>query len=149
MEDRKIPLVALLEVEGKTLPVKNWSENGCTLDSIPKELEEKRWNVGNFIVPFEGFDLIIKEVRIELEKSNSGLNCKFQHLSPEQRNTLKAIIELYYRGDIFSLENLFNAIKKGKINFKKTESKRNNFLLPFVLGLTSGITIAYLLLKLL
>lgn len=105
MEEKKIPLVAFMEVDEKRIPVKSWSESGCTPVFLPEDLKEKRWTVGNFIVPFEGFDLTIKELRIEIENNKETTpRCKFKHLTSEQEETLKAIVDMYYRGEIFSIK---------------------------------------------
>lgn len=148
MKGKNIPLVAFLEVDGKRFPVKSWSENGCTLKVVPEELIEKPWNIGNLIVPFEGFDLVIKDIRLEIEK-NSELKCHFRHLPVEQENALKSIINLYRLGEIFSIENLFNALKSEKVKAKKEENKRGSFFLPLILGIILGILTTYFILKVL
>lgn len=149
MKEKNIPLVAFIEVEGKKLPVKNWSEKGCTLNSFPEELKAKPWNIGNFIIPFEGFDLVIRDIRLEIEEDPSGVKCHFRYLPYEQENTLKSVINMYHMGQIFSIENLFNVIRKEKTKVGKTEEKKGNPLLPLITGIVLGILITYFIFKVL
>ncbi len=148
MKEKNIPLVAFLEVDGKRFPVKSWSENGCTLKVASEELKEKPWNIGNLIVPFEGFDLVIKDIRLEIEE-DSELKCHFRHLPVEQENALKSIINLYRLGEIFSIENLFNALRSERVKAKKGEDKRGSFFLPLIVGIMLGILTTYFILKVL
>lgn len=150
MEEKKIPLVAFMEVDEKRIPVKSWSESGCTPVFLPEDLKEKRWTVGNFIVPFEGFDLTIKELRIEIENNKETTpRCNFKHLTSEQEETLKAIVDMYYRGEIFSIKNLFNALKREKVKAQGKEEKKKSFLFPLITGIILGILTAYFIFKVL
>jgi len=82
-----------------------------------------------------------------MEEDPSGLRCHFRYLPPEQENTIKSVINLYNMGQIFPIENLFNALKKEKTRLekrRKKEGKRRSFLLPFVIGIITGTLVIYL-----
>jgi len=59
-----------------------------------------------------------------MEEDPSGLRYHFRYLPPEQENTIKSVINLYNMGQIFPIENLFNALKKEKTRLKKRREKK-------------------------
>ncbi|TCK06336.1 HlyD family efflux transporter periplasmic adaptor subunit [Phorcysia thermohydrogeniphila] len=108
----KIP--AFVEVDGKKYRLKDWSIGGCAIFDLPEEYLEKKWAVGNFVIPFDTFDAVIKDVKFEfLRKNPDGtIGCRFANLRPDQISLLQDVIEAFLEGVIVTLDGLINIIRR-------------------------------------
>ncbi len=108
----KIP--AFIEIDGNRYKVKDWSIEGCAIEGLPDEYLEKKWAKGDFIVPFDTFDAVIKGVSVEFLRKNAGgdVGCRFTELRADHIALLQNIIESYLEGTIINVNELINTIKR-------------------------------------
>jgi len=106
---------AYIEIDGKRYKLKDWSIGGCAIIGLPEEYLEKKWAVGNLIVPFDTFDTVIKNVKLEfLRKNPDGtIGCRFTDLRPDQISLMQDIIEAYLEGSIEpSVDEFINTVRR-------------------------------------
>ncbi|ADU96761.1 HlyD family efflux transporter periplasmic adaptor subunit [Thermovibrio ammonificans] len=106
---------AYIEIDGKRYKLKDWSIGGCAIIGLPEEYLQKRWATGNLIVPFDTFDTVIKNIKLEfLRKNPDGtIGCRFTELRPDQISLMQDIIEAYLEGSIEpSVDEFINTIKR-------------------------------------
>ncbi len=107
----KIP--AYIEIEGKRYKLEDWSVAGCGIIDLPEEIRTLKWAKVNFICPFDVFETIIKDIKVEfLYRKGNTTGCRFTDLKPEQLSLLQDIIEAYLEGSIESIDNFINVIKR-------------------------------------
>lgn len=145
----KIP--AYVEIDGKRYKVRDWSIGGCAIIGLPDEYLEKKWAKANFIIPFDTFDVVIKDIKLEFIRKypDGAVGCRFTEIKPEQVALLQDIIEAYLEGSIVSLDEFINVVKREDLRaaleanrpLPKQENKRLELLRKiFILGLFSFIT---------
>jgi len=108
----KIP--AFVEIDGERYRLKDWSIGGCAIFDLPEKYLEKKWAIGNFIIPFDTFDAVVKDVKFEfLRKNPDGtIGCRFADLRPDQVSLLQDVIEAFLEGVIVTLDGLINIIRR-------------------------------------
>jgi len=108
----KIP--AYIEIDGKRYKLNDWSIGGCAIADLPDEYFEKKWSVGNLIVPFDTFETVIKDIKLEFlhRRPDGSVGCRFTELRPEQLSLMQDIIEAYLEGNIVTLDEFINVIKR-------------------------------------
>ncbi len=121
----KIP--AYIEIDGKRYKLKDWSLGGCAIIDLPEKYLERKWGTGNLIVPFDTFDAVIKDLKLEfLRKNPDGtVGCRFTELRPEQISLMQDIIEAYLEGSIVSLDEFINVIKREDLREALEKSRPN------------------------
>ena len=145
----KIP--AYVEIDGKRYKVRDWSIGGCAIIGLPDEYLEKKWVKANFIIPFDTFDVVIKDIKLEFIRKypDGSIGCRFTEIKPEQVALLQDIIEAYLEGSIVSLDEFINVVKREDLRaaleanrpLPKKENKRIELIRKvFILGLFSFIT---------
>jgi len=119
----KIP--AFVEIEGKKYRLKDWSIGGCAIIDLPEKYLERRWSSGNFIIPFDSFDAVVKDIRLEfLRKNPDGtIGCRFASLRPDQISLLQDVIEAFLEGTVVTLDGLVNVIRREDLR-EALEAKR-------------------------
>jgi len=105
---------AYLEIDGKKYKVRDWSLGGCAVEGLEDEIYEKGWVKGNFIIPFDTFDVSVKDINLEfVRKGPDGVvGCRFSELNPDQIALLQDVIEAYLDGSIITLDEFINVIKR-------------------------------------
>ncbi len=105
---------ACVEIDGKRFRIKDWSIEGCAIVDLPDEYFEQGWATGNFIVPFDTFDAVIKDIHIEFLRKNTdgSVGCRFTDLRPEQISLMQDVIEAYLEGTILTIDELINVVKR-------------------------------------
>ena len=108
----KIP--AYIEIDGKRYKLNDWSIGGCAIAGLPDEYLERKWTVGNFVVPFDTFETIIKDVKLEFlhRRPDGSVGCRFTELRPEQLSLMQDIIEAYLEGSIVTVDEFINVVKR-------------------------------------
>ena len=119
----KIP--AFVEIEGKRYRLKDWSIGGCAIIGLPEEYLERRWSNGNFVIPFDSFDAVVKDIKLEfLRKNPDGtIGCRFASLRPDQISLLQDVIEAFLEGTVVTLDGLVNVIRREDLR-EALEAKR-------------------------
>lgn len=105
---------AYIEIDGKRYKLKDWSLGGCAIYDLPDEYFEKRWAVGNLIIPFDTFEVIVKDLKLEFLRRNPDgtVGCRFTELNPEQISLMQDVIEAYLEGSIVSLDEFINVVRR-------------------------------------
>jgi len=150
---------AYVEIDGKRYKLKDWSVAGCAVRDLPEEYLSKRWAEVNLIFPFDTFDAVIKNIKLEFLRKNpdGSIGCRFSDLNPAQTSLLQDIIESYLEGDIIPLDDFINTIKREDLREAiekyrpkpperrgKEETIRRIFILS-LLSFTVIVLIAFLL----
>jgi len=105
---------AWIEIEGKRYRLRDWSLGGCAIEDPSEELFSRTHAQGNFICPFEEFEVVIKDLNLQfLEKRGNILAARFENLRPEQISLFQEIINAYLEGAIEVLpEQFINVIRR-------------------------------------
>jgi alginate biosynthesis protein Alg44 len=108
----KIP--AYIEIDGKRYKLNDWSVGGCAIADLPDEYLDRKWASGNLIVPFDTFETVIKDIKLEFlhRRPDGSVGCRFTELKPEQISLMQDIIEAYLEGNIVTLDEFINVIKR-------------------------------------
>ncbi|WP_457678117.1 efflux RND transporter periplasmic adaptor subunit [Thermovibrio sp.] len=117
---------AYVEIDGKRYKLKDWSLGGCAIIGLPDEYLERKWGTGNLIFPFDTFETVIKDVKLEFLRRNPDgtVGCRFSDLLPEQVSLLQDIIEAYLQGEIVPLNDFINAIKREDLRESLQQRKK-------------------------
>ncbi len=106
---------AWIEIDGKRYKLQDWSLGGCAIEDPSEELLSRTYARGNFICPFEEFEVVIKDLNLQFLEKRQGniLAARFENLTPEQIALFKEIINAYLEGAIEVLpEQFINAIRR-------------------------------------
>lgn len=105
---------AYVEIDGKRYKLKDWSVAGCAVTGLPEDYFSKKWTKANLVFPFDTFDAVIKNIKLEFIRRNpdGSIGCRFSDLNPAQVSLLQDIIESYLEGDIITLDDFINVIKR-------------------------------------
>ncbi len=105
---------AYVEIDGKRYKLKDWSVAGCAVRDLPEDYFSKKWTKANLVFPFDTFDAVIKNIKLEFLRKNpdGSIGCRFSDLNPAQISLLQDIIESYLEGDIITLDDFINVIKR-------------------------------------
>lgn len=105
---------AYIEIDGKRYKLKDWSLGGCAIYDLPDEYLERKWAVGNLIIPFDTFEVTVKDLKLEFLRRNPDgtVGCRFSELNPDQLSLMQDVIEAYLEGSIVSLDEFVNVVKR-------------------------------------
>ena len=118
---------AYIEIDGKRYKLKDWSLGGCAIYDLPDEYLERKWAVGNLIIPFDTFEVTVKDLHLEFLKRHPDgtVGCRFADLTPEQISLMQDVIEAYLEGAIVSLDEFINVVRREDLR-EALESSRPN-----------------------
>ncbi len=123
-----------LYISGGIFKVKNISLGGCSVEITDNDKLEKlrqgKWHNAKLIVPYDVFDITIKNLGVEIvgKYSNNTLGFKFTNIDNDQIALLRELIESYLEGKIISTDELTNTIMRQDL--KEAIQREKNKSLP-------------------